>query len=122
MLAMSAADFAALLGTFLAAIITGLGLRKGEAERRDPLAADQMLSDGNFMALDAETLRAILDELCALRADLAAWRRQDEQRRRAEADRETDERFEQIESDQAKMARLLRRMDALVEAAPDGEL
>lgn len=78
MLAMSAADLAALLGTFLAAIITGLGLRRGEAERRDLPAADQMLSAGVFMGLDAETLRAILDELCGLRADLAGWRRHDE--------------------------------------------
>ena len=118
---MSAADLAALLGTFLAAIITGLGLRRGEAERRDLPAADQTLSAGVFMGLDAETLRAILDELCDLHGDLSAWRRQDEQRRKADTDRRTDHRFEQIETDQAKILRLLRKMDAVADATQDDE-
>jgi hypothetical protein len=119
---MSAADLAALLGTFLAAIITGLGLRRGEAEKRDLPAADPSLSAGVFVGLDAETQRAILDEIRDLHADLADWRRQDDIRRRAEAERETDQRFEQIETDQAKMLRLLRRMDAVADAAREDEL
>ncbi|MGI4769906.1 MAG: hypothetical protein ACRYGP_33170 [Janthinobacterium lividum] len=45
-----------------------------------------------------------------------------EQRRKADADRETDERLDQIESDQARILRLLRRMDAVGDAAPDDAL
>ena len=71
---MSAADLAAIAGTFLAAVITGLGLRRGEAEKRGLPAADPSLSAGVFVGLDAETQRSILEELRELHADLAAWR------------------------------------------------
>ena len=71
---MSPADLAAVAGTFLAAVITGLGMRRGDAEKRGLPAADQSLSAGVFLGLDAETLHAILDALRDLHADLASWR------------------------------------------------
>lgn len=114
---MSAADLAALLGTFLAAIITGLGLRRGEAEKRGLSAEDFGASAGLLASFDAEVQRALLDELRELHASLRSWRRQDEQWRQADADRATDERFEQIEADQAKMFHRLQRMDAVADAA-----
>lgn len=108
---MSPADVAAIAGTFLAAIISGLGLRRGEAEKRELPAPDQSLSAGVFVGLDGETQRHILDELRDMHADLAAWRRQDEAERRADKDRTTVERFEQIETNQAKILTLLHRID-----------
>ena len=74
---MSPADVAAIAGTFLAAVITGLGLRRGEAEKRSLPAAEPGLSAGVFVGMDAETQRSILEELREMHADMAAWRRQD---------------------------------------------
>ena len=105
---MSPADLAAVAGTFLAAVITGLGLRRGDAEKRGLPAADQSLSAGVFLGLDAETLHAILDALRDLHADLASWRREDELERRADRDRSADERFAVVEDNQAKILGLLR--------------
>ena len=115
---MSAADLAAIAGTFLAAIISGLGLRRGEAERRGLPAADPGLSAGVFVGMDADMQRSILEELREMHADMAAWRRQDEIERRADRDRTTVERFEQIEGNQAKILGLLRRIDAGEGEAP----
>ena len=117
---MSAADLAALLGTFLAAIISGLGLRRGEAEKRGLPAEEFGAPTGLPADFDAEIRRAILEaveELRELHASLRSWRRQDEQWRQADADRATDERFEQIEADQAKMFHRLQRMDAVADVA-----
>lgn len=108
---MSPADVAAIAGTFLAAVISGLGLRRGEAERRGLPAPDPALSAGVFVGMEAETQRSILDELREMHADMAAWRRQDEMERRADKDRTTVERFEQIEGNQAKILGLLRKID-----------
>ena len=108
---MSPADMAAVAGTFLAAVITGLGLRRGEAEKQGLPAADPGLSAGVFVGMDAETQRSILDELREMHADMAAWRRQDEMDRRADRDRTVVERFEQIEGNQARILGLLRRLD-----------
>ena len=108
---MSAADLAAIAGTFLAAIISGLGLRRGEAEKNGLPAADPGLSAGAFVGLEAETQRALLEELRDLHADLVVWRREDETQRRADQDRITLERFEQIECNQTRILGLLRRMD-----------
>ena len=108
---MSPADLAAIAGTFLAAIISGLGMRRGEAEKRGLPAADPGLSAGVFVGMEAETQRAVLEELRDLHADLVAWRREDEMERRADRDRTTVERFEQLEGNQAKILGLLRRMD-----------
>ena len=108
---MSAADLAAIAGTFLAAIISGLGLRRGEAEKNGLPAADPGLSAGVFVGLEAETQRALLEELRDLHADLVVWRREDETQRRADQDRTTLERFEQIECNQTRILGLLRRMD-----------
>ena len=108
----SAADVAAIAGTFLAAIISGLGLRRGEAERRGLPAADPGLAAGVFVGMDGETQRAILEALREMHADMAAWRRQDEIERRADRDRSTVERFEEIEANQAKMLGLLRKIDS----------
>lgn len=108
---MSPADVAAIAGTFLAAVITGLGLRRGEAEKRGLPAAEPGLSAGVFVGMDAETQRSILEELREMHADMAAWRRQDETERRADKDRTMVERFEQIEGNQARILSLLHRMD-----------
>ena len=108
---MSPADLAAIAGTFLAAIISGLGLRRGEAEKNGLPAADPGLSAGVFVGMEAETQRAVLEEVRDLHADLVAWRRQDEVERRADKDRTTVERFEQIEGNQAKILGLLRKID-----------
>lgn len=108
---MSPADLAAIAGTFLAAIISGLGLRRGEAEKKGLPAADPGLSAGVFVGMEAETQRAMLDELREVHADLVTWRRQDEMERRADKDRTTVERFEQIEGNQAKILGLLHRID-----------
>ena len=108
---MSAADLAAIAGTFLAAIISGLGLRRGEAEKKGLPAADPSLAAGVFVGLEAETQRAVLEELREFHADLVAWRRQDEVERRADKDRTTVERFEQIETNQARILGLLRKID-----------
>lgn len=108
---MSAADLAAIAGTFLAAIISGLGLRRGEAEKNGLPAADPGLSAGVFVGLEAETQRALLEALRDLHADLVAWRRQDEMERRADVDRTTVERFDQIETNQSRILDLLRRID-----------
>lgn len=108
---MSPADLAAIAGTFLAAIISGLGLRRGEAEKNGLPAAEPGLSAGVFVGMEAETQRAALEELRDLHADLVAWRRQDEMERRADKDRTTVERFEQIEGNQAKILGLLRKID-----------
>ena len=108
---MSAADLAAIAGTFLAAIISGLGLRRGEAEKNGLPAADPGLSAGVFVGLEAETQRALLEELRDFHADLVAWRRQDEMERRADMDRTTVERFDQIETNQTRILTLLRRID-----------
>lgn len=110
---MSAADLAAIAGTFLAAIISGLGLRRGEAEKKGLPAADP--------GLEAETQRALLEELRDLHADLVVWRRQDEMERRAVRDRTTTERFEQIENNQAKILGLLHRIDDGGEQEPHRE-
>lgn len=114
---MSPADVAAIAGTFLAAVITGLGLRRGEAEKRSLPAADPGLSAGVFVGMDAETQRSILEELREMHADMAAWRRQDEIERRADKDRTVVERFEQIEGDQARILSLLHRIDEGQDAA-----
>ena len=108
---MSPADLAAIAGTFLAAIISGLGLRRGEAEKNGLPAADTSLSAGVFVGMEAETQRAVLEEVRDLHADLVAWRRQDEMEQRADKDRTTVERFEQIEGNQAKILGLLRKID-----------
>ncbi len=108
---MSAADLAAIAGTFLAAIISGLGLRRGEAEKNGLPAADPGLSAGVFVGMEAETQRALLEELRDLHADLVAWRRQDEMERRADRERSTVERFDQIETNQSRILDLLRRID-----------
>ena len=108
---MSAADLAAIAGTFLAAIISGLGLRRGEAEKNGLPAADPGLSAGVFVGMEAETQRALLEELRDLHADLVAWRRQDEMERRADRERTTVERFDQIETNQTRILDLLRRID-----------
>ncbi len=108
---LSPADLAAIAGTFLAAIITGLGLRRGEAEKKGLPAADASLSAGVFVGLDAETQRSILEELRDMHADMAAWRRLDEVARRADRDRTTDERLEEVEGNQAKILGLLRKID-----------
>lgn len=108
---MSLADLAAVAGTFLAAIISGLGLRRGEAERKGLPAAEPGLSAGVFVGLEAETQRALLEELREIHADLVAWRRQDETERRADRDRSTVERFEQLEDNQTRILDLLRRID-----------
>ncbi|WP_237478111.1 hypothetical protein [Lichenibacterium dinghuense] len=104
---MSAADLAAIAGTFLAAIISGLGLRRGEAEKKGLPAPDPGLSAGVFVGLEAETQRALLEELRDIHADLVGWRRQDETERRADKDRSVVERFELVESNQAKILGLL---------------
>ena len=104
---MSPADIAAIAGTFLAAIITGLGLRKGEAEKRSLPAADPSLSAGVFVGLDATTQRSILDELRDMHADMVAWRREDD----ADRERNTDARFEKVEDNQARILALLQRID-----------
>lgn len=108
---MSPADLAAIAGTFLAAVITGLGLRRGEAEKRALPAAEPGLSAGVFIGMDAETQRSILEELRDMHADMAAWRRQDEVERRADKDRTVVERFEQVENNQAKILGLLHKLD-----------
>jgi hypothetical protein len=108
---MSPADLAAIAGTFLAAIISGLGLRRGEAEKNGLPAAEPGLSAGVFVGMEAETQRAALEELRDLHADLVAWRRRDEMERRADKDRTTVERFEQLEGNQAKILGLLRKID-----------
>ena len=108
---MSAADLAAIAGTFLAAVITGLGLKRGEAEKRGLPAADPSLSAGVFFGLDAETQRSILEELREMHADMAAWRHDDEVLRRVDRERSTHERFEVIEGNQATILGLLRRME-----------
>ena len=108
---MSAADLAAIAGTFLAAIISGLGLRRGEAEKNGLPAADPGLSAGVFVGMEAETQRALLEELRDLHADLVAWRRQDEMERRADRERTTVVRFDQIETNQSRILDLLRRID-----------
>ncbi len=108
---MSPTDLAALAGAFLAAVISGLGLRRGAAERRDLPVRDRAVPG---CGEDREALRAVLDALHALHADLSAWRRQDETERRADRDRSTRERFEQIETDQARILDLLR--------GPDGDM
>ena len=118
---MSAADVAAIAGTFLAAIISGLGLRRGEAEKKGLPAADPGLSAGVFVGLEAETQRAVLEELRDLHADLVVWRRQDEMERRADKDRTTVERFEQIENNQAKILGLLHKIDDGGEREPRRE-
>ena len=74
-------------------------------------AADPGLSAGVFVGMEAETQRAMLDELREFHADLVTWRRQDEMERRADKDRTTVERFEQIEGNQAKILGLLHRID-----------
>ena len=79
----SAADIATIAGAFLAAVISGFGLRRGEAEKRGLPAAEERLSAGVFVGLDGETQRSILDELREMHADMAAWRRADEAERRA---------------------------------------
>ena len=118
---MSPADIAGIAGAFLAAIISGLGLKRGEAEKRGLPAPDPSLAAGVFVGLEAETQRAILDALRELHADLANWRGQDEAERRADKERSTAERFEQIENDQAKMLALLHRIDgAAAEGAQAG--
>ncbi len=114
---MSPADVAAIAGTFLAAVITGLGLRRGEAEKRSLPAAEPGLSAGVFVGMDAETQRSILEELREMHADMAAWRRQDEIERRADKDRTMVERFEQIEGNQTRILSLLHRIDEGQEAA-----
>ena len=108
---MSPVDLAAIAGTFLAAIISGLGLRRGEAEKRSLPAADVPNSAGVFVGMDAETQRSILEELREMHTDMASWRKQDEIERRADKDRTTVERFEQVENNQAKILALLRRID-----------
>lgn len=107
----SPADAAAIAGAFLAAVISGLGLRRGEAEKRGLPAPDPSLAAGVFVGLEAETQRALLEELRELRADLAGWRGQDEAERRADRERTAVERFEQIETNQAKILALLHRID-----------
>ena len=109
---MSPADLAAVAGTFLAAIISGLGMRRGEAEKRGLPAADPGLSAGGFVGLEAESQRALLEELRDIHADLLAWRRDDEAERRADRERTTVERFEQLENNQAKILGLLHKIDA----------
>lgn len=101
---MSPTDLAALAGAFLAAVISGLGLRRGEAERRVRPVADRDPPAGGE---GREALRAILDGVHAIHADLSAWRRQDELQRRADRDRSTEERFGRIETDQARILDLL---------------
>ena len=81
-------------------------------------APDPGLSAGVFVGMDAETQRSILEELREMHADMAAWRRQDEIERRADQDRTTVERFEQIEGNQAKILGLLRRIEGGEDAAP----
>ena len=108
---MSPADLAAVAGTFLAAIISGLGMRRGEAEKNGLPAPDPGLSAGVFVGMEAETQRAVLEALRDLHADLVAWRRQDEMERRADKDRTTVERFEQLESNQVRILELLHRID-----------
>ena len=108
---MSPVDVAAIAGTFLAAIISGLGLRRGEAERNGLPAADPGLSAGVFLGLDADTQRSILEVLREMHADLTSWRKQDEIERQASRERTTVERFEQIEGNQAKILGLLRKID-----------
>lgn len=115
---MSPADMAAIAGTFLAAVITGLGLRRGEAEKRGLPAADASLSAGVFIGMDTEMQRSILEELREMHADMAAWRRQDEVERRADRDRITVERFEQLEGNQARILGLLRGIDGGEGAGP----
>ncbi len=108
---MSPADLAAIAGTFLAAVITGFGLRRGEAERLGSPAAEPGQPAGGHAGPDAETQRAILDELRDLHADMAAWRREDEMQRRAARDSSVVERFRQVEAKQAKILDLLGNFD-----------
>ena len=77
----------------------------------DMSAADPGLSAGVFVGMEAETQRALLEELRDLHADLVAWRRQDEMERRADRERTTVERFDQIETNQSRILDLLRRID-----------
>lgn len=105
---MSPTDLAAIAGAFLAAVISGLGLRHGAAERRGlPFRGRTPPGEGDERA----ALQSVLDALHAIHADLSAWRRQDETERRADRDRSTRERFEQIETDQARILDLLRGPD-----------
>ncbi len=61
--------------------------------------------------MDAETQRSILNELRDMHADMAAWRRQLEIERRVDRDRNTDDRLDQVEGNQAKILGLLRNID-----------
>ncbi len=107
---MSPADVAAIVGTFLAAIITGLGLKRGDAERRNLPAADQSLAAGIFVGMDGETQRSILEEIRDMHADMARWREEDDNARRADKERSTDERFAKVEDNQARIVGLLHQL------------
>ena len=107
---MSPADVAAIVGTFLAAIITGLGLKRGDAERKSLPAADASLSAGVFVGMDGETQRSILEEIRDLHADMVRWREEDGIARRADKERSTDERFAKVEGNQAKIVGLLHQL------------
>lgn len=112
---MSPTDLAALAGTFLAAVISGLGLRRGAVERRgSPAGGRNPPSEGD----ERDSLRAILGGLHAIHADLSAWRRQDEMERRADLDRSTEERFDQIETNQSRILDLLRRPEGDARGPP----
>ena len=89
---MSPADVAAIVGTFLAAIITGLGLKRGDAERK------------------------IRD----LHADLVRWHEEDEIARRADKERSTDERFAKVEGNQARIVGLLHQLRDAEPERPNG--
>lgn len=79
----SLADYAAIAGAFIAAVITGLGLKRGEKEKSSLPAPNDAMSAGVFVGLDSRVEQAILEEVRGMRADQAAWRKEDREERRA---------------------------------------
>ena len=79
----SLADYAGIAGAFFAALIAGLGLRKGGKDKVELPAPNEAMSGGVFVGLDSRIEQAILEEIRGLRADQMTWRKEDREERRA---------------------------------------
>jgi hypothetical protein len=98
----SLADYAGIAGAFFAALIAGLGLRKGEKDKTSLPAPNDAHSGGVFVGLDSKVEQEILAELKGLRADQAAWRKEDREERRANEVEELKDEIADLKRGQGK--------------------